>query len=157
MKKVFYEKVGRKYRPVSEYDSDLVDALPKGNHLIMSYPGGKSTRYNVDPALAPMIAAGRYAEDAISKAIHDASEVRRRDKGQRCLTNEQHEAWLNLVDKLGEDAKMLEWASVREVAEVGVKAMQEEADKLLANPAVRKSYERFMFVCKLAMEDQNGA
>ena len=28
-------------------------------------PGGKSTRYNIDPNYAAMIAAGRIAEDAI--------------------------------------------------------------------------------------------
>jgi hypothetical protein len=46
-----------------EYDEYLMDGLPYGNHMIMVYPGGQSTRYNIDPALAPMIAAGRVAED----------------------------------------------------------------------------------------------
>ena len=31
MKKVYYEKVGRKYVPVSEYDSDFTYSLPKGS------------------------------------------------------------------------------------------------------------------------------
>ena len=76
MKKIFYEKVGRKYVPVHEYDSDLLHALPKGTHLIMVYPGGSSTRYNVDPNYAAMIAAGRVAEDAMTDAIRAASELR---------------------------------------------------------------------------------
>ena len=50
MKRIYYEKVGRSYKPVSEYDSDLLDSLPKGAHLIMCYPGGSSRRYNIDPA-----------------------------------------------------------------------------------------------------------
>lgn len=153
MKKIYYEKVGRKYVPVSEYDSNLLDALPKGTHIIMSYPGGQSTRYKIDPAYAPMIAAGRVAEDAISKAIYDASEIRRRDKNERMLTPEQREAWENLVDKLGESAKMLEYASTRDLAEVGIKAMQEEADKLLTNPAVKKAYDHFLLVCALTKEE----
>jgi hypothetical protein len=62
-KKIYYEKRGRRYVPVMEHDYELMDAMPKGNHLIMCFPGGKSTRYNIDPALAPMIAAGRVAED----------------------------------------------------------------------------------------------
>jgi len=41
MKKIYYEKVGRKYIPVSEYDSNLLDGFTKGNHLVMSYPGDK--------------------------------------------------------------------------------------------------------------------
>lgn len=153
MKKIFYEKVGKRYKPVSEYDSNLLDALPKGTHIIMSYPGGQSTRYKIDPAYAPMIAAGRVAEDAISKAIYDASEVRRRDRNNRALTNVQHKAWTNFINKMGEDARMLEWASTRELAEVGVKAMQEEAEKLLTNPAVKKAYEHFLLVCELTREN----
>lgn len=153
MKKIFYEKVGRRYVPVSEYNSELIDAMPKGCHVIISYPGGQSTRYKIDPAYAPMIAAGRVAEDAITSAISRTSEIRRRERNERVLTNEQHEAWLNLVDKLGDDARMLEWASVREIAEAGVQAMQEEANKLLTNPSVKKAYEHFLLVCELTREN----
>ena len=152
MKEIFYKKVGRKYVPVSEYDSVLMDALPKGTHVIMSYPGGQSTRYNIEPALAPMIAAGRLAEDAISKAIHDAGEIRQNNRGNRPLTDEQRQAWDHLVKVFGDDAKYLEFASVREHAEAGVKAMMEEAQKLLSNPAVKKAYEHFQLVCELTKE-----
>ena len=76
MKKIYYEKIGRKYVPVSEYDNDLLDSFTKGTHLVMCYPGGSSRRYNIDPNYAAMIAAGRVAEDAICKAISKASELR---------------------------------------------------------------------------------
>jgi hypothetical protein len=149
MKKIFYEKVGRKYVPVSEYDSDLLDAMPKGTHIIMSYPGGKSTRYNIDPNYAAMIAAGRVAEDAISRAIHKASEL----SPQRTpLTEGQRKAWENLAKEFGQDLCTLQGASTRDIAEAGVKAMQEEADKLMTNPAVKKAYEHFMLVCELTKE-----
>jgi hypothetical protein len=55
MKKIYYEKRGRRYVPVAEYDNDLLDSFPKGNHLVMSYPGGTSRRFNIDPAYAAMI------------------------------------------------------------------------------------------------------
>ena len=152
MKKIFYEKVGRRYVPVSEYNSELIDAMPKGCHIIMSYPGGQSTRYKIDPAYAPMIAAGRVAEDAISSAISRTSEVRRRERSQRALTNEQYKAWNKFIDVMGEDARMLEYASVREIAEAGVQAMQEEANKLLENPAVKLAYDHFLLVCELTKE-----
>ena len=152
MKKIFYEKVGRKYVPVSEYDSDLMNALPKGAHIIMSYPGGSSTRYKIDPAYGPMIAAGRVAEDAISKAIHEASELRRRNGERNPLSKEQFNAWNKFIDIMGEDGRMLEYASTREIAETGVKAMMEEAEKLLTNPAVKKAYEHFLLVCELTKE-----
>lgn len=153
MKKIFYEKVGRRYVPVSEYDSNLLDALPKGTHIVMVYPGGQSTRYKIDPNHAAMIAAGRVAEDAISKKLLEASEIRmQRPDRERKLTESQKAAWDNLVKEFGDSARQLEWASIREVAEAGVKAMQEEAEKLMSVPSVKKAYEHFMLVCELTKE-----
>ena len=153
MKKIFYEKVGRKYVPVSEYDSNLLDSLPKGTHIVMVYPGGQSTRYKIDPNHAAMIAAGRVAEDAISKKLLEASEIRmQRPDRERKLTESQKAAWDNLVKEFGDSARQLEWTSIREVAEAGVKAMQEEAEKLMSVPSVKKAYEHFMLVCELTKE-----
>ena len=129
-----------------------MDSFPKGSHLIICYPGGQSTRYNVNPAYAPMIAAGRVAEDKISEAIRKASDMRPK---RASITEGQQKAWENLVKEFGEDARMLEWPSARQVAEDAVKAMQEEADKLLSVPAVKKAYEHFMFVAELT-KDHNA-
>jgi hypothetical protein len=151
MKKIFYEKVGRKYVPVYEYDQTLMDAFPKGTHIVMCYPGGQSTRYNVNPNYASMIAAGRLAEDAISKKLMEASEIRMQRKDRdRELTDEQRAAWNNLIAVFGDSAKQLEWASIREIAEAGVDAMQAEAEKLMQNESVRKSYEHFQLMCELS-------
>lgn len=156
MKKIYYEKIGRKYVPVSEYDSEYMDSFPKGNHLVSVYPGGKSRCFNVDPNYAAMIAAGRVAEDAISKAISDATEIRRQKwkDDKRELTPKQKKAWDNLVKELGEDARTLEWASAREVAETGIKVMQEEAMKLMKNPAVKNAYDQFILVCELTKDEK---
>lgn len=155
-KKIYYEKVGRRYVPVAEYDSDYLDSFPKGNHLVMVYPGGSSRRYNVEPATVPMLAAGRVAEDAMCSAIVKAGEIRmQRSDRERQLTPRQKAAWENLVKELGDSAKQLEWASARDVAEAGIKALQTEADMLLSNEAVRKAYEHFMLICKLTKEATN--
>jgi hypothetical protein len=151
MKKIYYEKIGRKYVPVAEYDNDLLDSFTKGNHLVMSYPGGTSRRFNIDPALAPMIAAGRVAEDAISKAIMEKSALRIPEKHQP-LTPDQKSAWDYLAASFGQERYALEWCSYREAAEAGVQAMQAEADKLMKNDSVRKSYEHFQLMCKLTKE-----
>ena len=153
MKKIYYEKIGRRYVPVSEYDNDFLDSFTKGNHLVMSYPGGTSRRYNVDPNYAAMIAAGRVAEDAISKRLSEATEIRRNYKNRQTpLTPGQLAAWNKLIEELGEDARQLEWPSARECAEAAVKAMQEEADKLMKHASVRAAYEQFQLVCMLAKE-----
>lgn len=158
-KTIFYKKVGRKYEPVSEYDSELLDAFPKGTHIVICYPGGQSTRYNIDPNYAAMIAAGQLAEDTISRAIMDATEIRRQQRYETKtpLTKGQQEAWENLVKEFGDSAKQLEWPSAREIAEAGVKVMQDEAMKLMEHESVRQAYEHFLLMCELTRENKNGA
>ena len=153
-KKIYYEKRGRRYVPVMENDYELHDAMPRGNHLIMCYPGGRSTRYNIDPALAPMIAAGRVAEDRMSEAVRKASEMRPRRKE---LTHDQQRAWTRLNRAMGDDIYTIEVASARDIAEAGLKAMQAEAEQLLTNPAVKLAYEQFLLVCELTKKQVDNA
>lgn len=146
MKKVFYEKVGRRYRPVYEYDQVLLDSFPKGNHLVMCYPGGQSRRFNIEPNHAALIAAGRVAEDVMCKAIQQASELR----PQRTpLTEGQRRAWKKLAKEFGDDLATLSIASARDIAEAGLDAMQTEAADLMTHPAVRDAYDRFLLTCEL--------
>ena len=159
---IFYIKKGRRYVPHSSYSSEFCDAFPKGTHLVQCYPGGTSRRFNVDPAYAPMIAAGRLAEEVISKKIVAASEIRmqsRTDKdGNRTpLTPSQHAAWDNLIKEFGDDARQLAWPSAMEAAGEAVKAMVIEAEKLLSNPSVKKSYDNFMLVCQLTKDHTTKA
>jgi hypothetical protein len=146
---IFYVKKGRRYVPHSSYSSEFCDSFPKGTHLVQSYPGGSSRRYNIDPAYAPMIAAGRLAEDAISQVLMKASDLRPK---RAPLTEGQRKAWDNLVKEFGEEARCLEWPSAREACEAAVKAMQLEADKLLGNPNVRRAYDNFLIVCELVKD-----
>jgi len=151
---IFYVKKGRRYVPHSTYSSEFCDSFPKGTHLVDVYPGGTSRRFNIDPAYAPMIAAGRVAEEAISKAIVKASEMRPHNKP---ITEQQRTAWEALSEAFGSERYYIELPSAREIAEAGVKAQIDEAEKLLVNPTVRKAYERFLFVAELAKEHDKSA
>jgi len=153
-KKIYYEKVGSRYKPVYEYDQTLMDSFSKGTHLVDVYPGGSSRRYNIDPAYAPMIAAGRVAEDAISKHIMEASKMRM-PSHERPLTDAQRAAWHALAAAMGKEMYALEYCSYREAAEEGVKAMQAEVEKLLENSSVREAYNHFLLLCELAKNHQN--
>jgi len=149
MKKIYYEKVGRKYVPVAEYDSDWMDSFHKGTHLLMVYPGGQSRRFNIDPNYAAMIAASRVAEDAIIQAMHKASEL----KPMRTpITEGQRKAWKKLAKEFGDELCTLSGASSHDIAEAGVKAMMAEADQLMTNPAVKKAYEHFLLVAELTKD-----
>jgi hypothetical protein len=152
MTDTFYVKEGRRYKPVSYYDSKVMDGFGVGTHIVMVYPGGSSRRYKIDPNHAAMIAAARVAEDAISQAIVKASEMRAHRKS---ITEEQRTAWENLSKAFGDERYAVEIPSAREIAEAGVKAMQEEADRLMTNPMVRKAYERFLFIAELTRENYN--
>ena len=153
-KRVFYEKIGRRYRPCYEWDQGLMDAMPRGTHLVMCYPGGQSTRYNVEPNLAALIAAGRYAEDAMREAVHKASEMR---PTHTPITEEQRQAWRALAQAFGADLATLQTASVHDIARAGLDALEKEAASLMEHPAVRDAYERFLLVCKLTKEKQNDS
>lgn len=146
MKKIYYEKIGRRYVPVKEYDSDFADSYTHGTHLLMIHPGGQSRKYNIDPNYAALIAAARVAEDAMTKAIQQASELRPQ---QTPVTPAQQRAWKNLAKAFGDELTLLHWASAHDIAQAGIKALQQQADKLLSNAAVRKAYEQFIFLSKL--------
>ena len=149
MAETFYKKVGRRYVAVSEYDSELMDGLPQGDHLISVRVGLTSRRYDVDTALAPMIAAGLYAEDAISRAIYNAMELRPQTV---TMTPRQ----LALMEELtrsmnSQDAQWIR-PCARDAAEAGVRAMQEEAQRRMNHPAVRQAYEHFLTVASLCKD-----
>jgi cobalamin biosynthesis protein CbiG len=97
-----------------------------------------------------MIAAGRYAEDAICRKIQEATELRPMN---REIDEATQKKWKQFIATIPDDFRyMFTHGSARDAAEAGVKAMQEEADKLLSNPSVRKAYERFILVCELTKE-----
>jgi len=150
MKTVFYKKVGRRYVPVSEYDNELLDAFPRGDHLVSVYPGGASRRYNVDANYAAMIAAGRVAEDAITRSIQHSTELRPMN---REMDEDLQRRWREFIVTVPEQFRfMFTHGSAHDAARAGVEAMQEEADRLMRHESVRRAYEQFQLVCKLVSE-----
>jgi hypothetical protein len=149
----FYRKIGRKYVLASFYDQNVHDAFPIGNHLVMVYKDGSTRRFNITPALAPMIAAGRYCEDVISKRIMKATELRP-STTRPPITQEQKDCWVALAKSFGQETYALEWPSAHEAAQEAVAALTVEAEKLLGHPMVRDAYDEFMATCKLVADQQ---
>ena len=149
MKKTYYEKVGRRYIAVSEYDDELLHSFSKGTHLVVCQPGVVNRHYNIDPDLAPLIAAGVYAKSAIVDAIVQASALR---PSRKPITESQRAAWNNLAQSFGEDMYSLHGPSATDIAQAGTDALIAEAEKLLSNPAVREAYEQFLLVASLARD-----
>jgi hypothetical protein len=67
------------------------------------------------------------------------------------ITPAARKAWAKLKKELGNDGYLTR-GSTREASEAAVKAMMEEAEKLLANPTVRKAYDHFLLICELTKE-----
>ena len=149
--KVYYEKVGRKYVPVAEYDSDLIDSFGKGSHLVICYPGGQSRRYNIDPDYAALIAAARVAEDAMMQAMQKASELK---PTQTPVTPAQQRAWKKLAKEFGTELCTLNGSSSYDIAQAGLKALEDEAARLLTNESVKAAYDQFLFVCALTKQQR---
>jgi hypothetical protein len=119
----------------------------------MSYPGGTSRRFNINPAYAPMIAAGRVAEDAMTTAIRKASEMKPQ---QTPITVGQKRAWEKLAQEFGDGLATLQINCAQDIADAGIKALQAEADKLMQHESVKRAYEQFLLVCELTKE-HNGS
>ena len=151
VKKVYYEKVGRKYVPVAEYDSEYLDAFPKGSTLVICHPGGQSRRFNIDPDYAALIAAARVAEEAMIQAMGKASEL----KPQKTpITFAQQRAWKGLARAFGTELCTLNGASSYDIVQAGLKALEDEAANLLTNEAVKAAYDQFLFVCALTKQQR---
>ena len=149
MKKIYYEKVGRRYKPIAEYDNDYMDSFPKGNTLVICQPGSTSRKYNVEPALAPLIAAAHYAENAMANAILLAAELR---PTKTPITEGQRKAWKKLAKEFGSDLCTLQGSSTHDIVSAGLKVLQDEADKLLQHAAVKQAYDQFLLLCALTKE-----
>lgn len=147
MTRILYDKVGRRYWPASEYDPQVMDALPEGDHLISVRIGRESRRCRINPAFAPMIAAGLYAEDAIVDAIHDAQKLRPDQKVT--LTPRQLELMEELTESMNQSDAVWLRPSARDAAEAAVRALQAEAERRMSHPAVRRAYEDFLLVARL--------
>jgi hypothetical protein len=151
MKKIFYEKVGSRYKPVYEYNTEFLDSYPKGSHLIVCNPRGKSYTYNINPNYAAMIAAGVFAEDAVCESIIESQKV----KPQRQpITEKQRELWQELAESFNQDDYPLIRPAAVDAGRAAVKAMMEEADKLMTHPSVKKAFDHFILICELTKEHE---
>jgi hypothetical protein len=88
----------------------------------------------------------------LCRAIGKAAELRPKNTP---ITEAQQKAWRKLAKEMGDELCTLYGLSVRDCAEAGVKAMQEEAEKLMQHESVRKAYEHFMLMCELTKETKN--
>ncbi len=123
MSETIYIKVGRRYKPIYEYDQKVCDSFPLGAHLVVCEPGHQITRFRVAPDFAPVLAAIAKGRDAMVSAIQNATEPRyARNTPLSQQELEAFEAWKKAT---GQETLRLERASAVEVFEAFEKALIE--------------------------------
>ena len=126
MKETFYRKVGHRYKPVLEYDSNMLDAFPAGAHLVVCEPGCKSTFYNVEPDHASLLAAFHAHRDELGKVLRKASELRMVRKD---ATPVERRAWKAWAEIMGDEVMVLESPSISELLDTLEKSLVQFAAK----------------------------
>lgn len=149
MEEVYYRRQGRRYVPVQYYDPDILDSVPAGAHLIVKQPGSTMRRFEIDPNVAGMLAAGLLVRDRICDAIRQASALQPR---QQPVTETQREAWLNLAQAFDQDVYTLTGPSAADIADATVQALQTEFDRLITNPSARDAFDQFLTLHCLTRE-----
>lgn len=116
-----YEKRGRRYYPVHEYDPKVMDSYPKGFHLVHVQPGSTSIRYHVEPDVPTLLAAAKLLEDAMAEAMRDRSKW----ESTKALTEPQLKAYKAFEKAMGCNIYNLQSASAHDIIQAGIKVLMD--------------------------------
>jgi hypothetical protein len=152
MKKIYYERVGRKYIPVAEYDEGFMNSLREGTHLVVSVPCGQTYKYNIKPEFATLIAAGEQIRQELANAIFNASQAKITERSAVVPTDEQVAAWRALQAAYKSDMTSISYPSAIEIADAALALLYTEANKTISNPAVKRAWDHFQTVAALTKE-----
>lgn len=75
-----YKKVGRRYRPVAEYEE--WDSYPAGAHLVVCSPGSTLRRFSIDPDRAGLLAAAEPLRAEIRTLVMELHRVKYASVGE---------------------------------------------------------------------------
>lgn len=123
---VYYVKRGRRYVPASQYDGELMSALPEGSHLVTVTPGCRSTVQCIYPANAAVAAVLERHRNDLCRALLKASEMKPRHTG---LTPAQAEAWNRLREEFGDDMATLHVDSANDIISMFYSAIRKDMCK----------------------------
>jgi hypothetical protein len=108
--RTYYKKIGRKYLPVSEFETG---GLMEGWFLVHNKPGSTAYYAVVRPERAEIQAAMREKADELVKIIDKHMKARPTSK----LTPEQLKDWEKLNEKHPEMSRMVRLKSMQDIAD----------------------------------------
>lgn len=108
-----YKKIGKRYHPV--HDTEAMNGLGNGAHLIIIQDGLKMRRDSIEPNIDALKAAALLKREKIVDIIQKASESR---PASRPMTEKQKLAYENFKKEIGDDRMYyFEYPSLNEMAE----------------------------------------
>ena len=149
---VYYVREGKKYKPVSYYDSDICNSFPAGASLVVKNKNSTMRRHNIDIDYAPVLAAMIILREELVDIVLEASKAQ---EPKFDLTDEQRHAWENLISVMGESARSLTYKSSYEVCENIVERAIEKGNQYFKNPVVQSAYQQFLIVYELTKEQNS--
>lgn len=142
---LFYKKVGDQFVAIGKYSEET--KFPFGTHLIKIDPFSKTTLYNIDPAVAPLLAAMLYCKEEFITAMMKETSARPRSTP---ITKKQQAAWTTFSDTMKESLSMIEYQSADEIAKKTIMSLQLKVDEMMTNTAVKNAYDNFLILAKLS-------
>lgn len=122
-----YVKRGRRYYPAAEHEE--IDSYPQGAHLVICEPGSTLRQFGINPDEAALLAAAEPLRKEIARIVSDSMAMR---PSRRLMTDRQLAAWSNLVNAMGKDGYIIEYASVQETADAVVRMLIDRAKEATA-------------------------
>lgn len=106
----FYRKIGRRYVPVARWEPALMEAFPRGHHLVsvgLDPLGIRTMRRAVEPDHAGLLAALQERREECLKALLQAAEHRRAGYLTPRRQERHRRAWKAYCEVMGEDAEFV--------------------------------------------------
>ena len=123
-----YKKVKNRYVEIGRYEDEHLSHYPHGVHLVLSMPGSRLTRFQIEPEIAGLLAAAEIARPAMMEAMRNANHYRPSGPQGRPLTKREQKAWAAYKAIAGEESCIiLQGASMHDIVDAGFQRLIEVA------------------------------
>jgi hypothetical protein len=153
MSNTYYRKLSDgTFEAVSYYNSNASEAIPKDTAVLIINKGNSTLRkYDVDIAMAPLLAGCEYLRDQLALTMSLASKPR----VPLAMTEAENKAWNNMIAVGGESFRQISYSSSHDMVDAGINALSCHMNHILSDPTCKDAYDKFRLCVKLKLETDN--